>query len=98
MGFEHAGRWREALALRGHQQTSSAQRFAGRLFVSVSQWYESGVCLARITAAQDESLQLSLCGKHHKKYYSYFTGLGSWGLKELSKATERGDGKEGSMP
>lgn len=98
MGFELAGRWREALALRGHQQTSATWHFAGQLFSSVSQRHDGDMYLARITAAQDESLQLSLCRKHCKNYCSYFIGLGSQGLNELSKATQRASGKAGSTP
>lgn len=58
---------------------------------------DSDMYLARITAAQDESLQLFLCRKHCKNYCCYFTDLGSQRLNELSKATQRASGKSGSI-
>lgn len=68
------------------EQTSISWHFAGQ------QWCAPG------QAAQDRSLHLSLCGEHCRSYCSYFIGLGSWGLNELSKATQRARGRAGSRP
>lgn len=58
----------------------------------------SVMCTWRGSWLEDGSLHLSLCGKHCQNYRSCFIGWGSWGLNELSRATQRARGRAGSTP
>lgn len=95
MRFELAGMWRGI----GSEWPPADQHhltFYWPAFQLQKSMQDSNVYLGRITAAQDESLQLSLHRKHCKNYCYYFIDLGSQRLRELSKATQRASGKAGS--